>query len=495
MRLAVLHCVHETNSFSPVATTLDDFFLYDFAGGDLSPEDAMGRGSEIGGFVTEARQQNLEFVPLLGARARSGGNMTAGVVMQLRERVLAALRRAGPVDGVYLALHGATVGDGHPDVTGEILADARQVFGRRLPLVCSVDFHANVTPAMTRNCDALIIYRTFPHVDCADVGRRSLLLLASMVRDGKQLSNVLVRLPMILPAEATATIFEPMASLITRLSVLNQRPGIATASLSCVQPWLDVEDLGCSVVVVADGNPAAVQREALALARDYWESRRSFHVDLVPPAEAVRQAAALPGPVVLSDSADATTSGSTGDSTAILEELLKQNAPGPCLLTVTDAAAALQARRAGVGATLAVTIGGACDPARFRSLALCATVESLSDGEFVGTSPMGRGSRFHMGPTAVLRVGEVYIVATSRAEANFGPELFRSLGLEPASARIVVVKSPAGFRANYAGIAKQVMIVDGPGSTPAHLASIPFTRLRRPLYPLDEFEHEATIST
>ena len=493
MRLAVLQCSHETNSFSPIATTLDHFTFYDFGPGKLSPEDAMGQGSEMGGFFAEARARNVDIVPLLGARAPSGGNMTAGAAVDLRQRLLAALRPAGPVDGVYLALHGSTVGEGHPDVTGEILADARQLFGPQMPIVCSLDFHANVTPAMAHNCNALVIYRTFPHVDCADVGRRALRLLAGMVGEGKKLSNALVRLPMILPAEVTATIFQPMAGFIARLGELDQTPGIATASLACVQPWLDVEELGCSVVVVADGDKAAAQGAALALARDYWQSRHVFHVDLVPVSESVRRAIAQAGPVVLSDSADATTSGSTGDSTAILEEILKQKAPGPCLLSVTDAEVARQAQRAGVGKTLDVSLGGKYDRGRFKTLNLQVTVEALSDGEYVGRGHMGDGYRFHMGPTAVLQVGGAHIVTTSRAEANFGPELYRSVGLEPTTARVVVVKSPAGFRAIYASIARDIMIVDGPGSTTAHLAAIPFTHLRRPLYPLDDFDWQPVV--
>ena len=495
-----MQCIHETNSFSPVPTTLDDFTFYDFVQGSPRPQEALGPGSEMAGFLAELQGQAVEAVPLLGGEARSGGNMTSQAVQALRHRLLSALRQVGQVDGVYLALHGSTVGDGHPDVTAEMLADvcggtasSAPSLGPRVPLVCSLDFHANVSPAMVASCDALIGYRSFPHVDYDDVGRRAARLLMAMLRDGRKMSNVLVRLPMLLPAEVTATTSRPMSDFIARLGVLDRTDGIASASLFCVQPWLDVEDLGCSVVVVADGDRAAARREALALARDYWQRRYDFIVDLVPPAEAVRRALASPGPVVLSDSADATTSGATGDSTAILEELIKQSAPAPCLLTVVDAEAAQQAHAAGVGATLDVTIGGKLDSGRYKPLRLRVTVESLSAGFFTGKSPMGTGHRFDMGPTAVLRVGGVYIVTMSRSEANRDPELYRSVGLEPDIARVVVVKSPTGFRAAYTSIAREIMIVDGPGSTTAHLTAIPFTRLRRPLYPLDEFEYDVRI--
>lgn len=494
MRLAAIACLHESNSFSPVATTIGDFVFYDFERTQLAPEQAMGAGSELAGFAAAGKSAGIDLLPLWGAKARSGGDLRATDVTVLRARLVDALRRAGPVDGVYLALHGATVAAGCADVTGALLADARRTLAAGTPLVCSLDFHANVTPAMTAHCDALIVYRTYPHVDCAETGARALRLLAGMAAGTHKLSNVLVRLPMILPAEATATLWPPMSDLIARLDAAEKTPGIAAASLACVQPWLDVEDLGCSVVVVADGDQAAARAAALDIGRAYWNARHAMTVELVPPAEAVRRAVSAPWPVVLADSSDGTSSGSTGDSTAVLEQLLAQRAPGPCLVMVVDAAAAQAARTAGVGATLELTVGGAYDRRRFKPQHVHATVQSLSDGEFVGTGPLGRGAHYHMGPSAAVCVGETHIVIASRPESNFGPEPFRALGLEPADARIVVVKSPTGFRANFAGIARTIMIVDGPGSTTARLADIPFTRLRRPFYPLDDVEHEVRIA-
>lgn len=494
MRLAAIECINESNSFSPVATTIDDFIFHDFEQTGVTPEQALGVGSEMAGFIAAAHARGIDVTPLWGGKARSGGNLPAADVAALRARLVDALRRAGPVDGVYLALHGATVGEGCPDVTGVLLADARQVLGAHVPLVCSLDFHANITAAMAAHCDALIVYRTYPHVDCAETGARALRLLAAAASGACQLSNVLVRLPMILPAEATATLWPPMADLIAHLDAAEQTPGIAAASVACVQPWLDVEDLGCSVVIVADGDAAAARAAALAIGRAYWNARHAFRVELTPPAEAVRRALSAPWPVVLADSADGTSSGSTGDSTAVLEQLLAQRAPDPCLVMVVDAAAARAAHQAGVGATLDLSLGGAYDRQRFTPLRVRATVERLSDGHFVGTGPLGRGYHFHMGPAAALRVDGVHIVVASRAEANYGPEPFRSLGLEPAAARIVVVKSPTGFRANFEGIARTIMIVDGPGSTTARLAAIPFTRLRRPFYPLDDVPYDVRIT-
>ncbi len=494
MRFAAIQCLHESNSFSPIPTTIDDFVFHDFTRSSATPEEALGAGSEMAGCVAAAQAAGVTVLPLWAAKARSGGDLRATDVAALRTLVVDALRRAGPVDGVYLALHGATVGDGCPDVTGALLADARRTLARGTPLVCSLDFHANITADMVAQCDALIVYRTYPHVDCADTGARAVRLLADMASGRRRLSNVLVRLPMILPAEATATLWPPMSTMMARLVAAEQTPGIAAASLACVQPWLDVEDLGCSIVVVADGDAAAARQAALDLGRAYWRMRRKAQVELVSPADAVRRAMSAPWPVVLADSSDGTSSGSTGDSTAVLEQLLAQQAPGPCLVMVVDAAAAARAHAAGVGATLDLSLGGAYDRRRFRPLHVRGTVERLSDGEFVGTGPLGRGARYHMGPSAALRVGETHVLVASRPDANYGPEPFRSLGLEPAEARIVVVKSPAGFRANFAGIARTIIIVDGPGSTTARLASIPFTRLRRPFYPLDDVAHRVRIA-
>jgi microcystin degradation protein MlrC len=254
-----------------------------------------------------------------------------------------------------------------------------------------------------------------------------------------------------------------------------------------VQPWLDTGDVAASVVAITDGDPAAAEERARELAGAFWASRGEFTSELVPPDEAVRRALARPaGMVVLCDSADSTTSGSTGDGTAILSALLRA-APleGVALANVVDAEAVAWAIEAGVGSTVTVRVGGRLAPETHEAVKFSGRVKTISDGTFTFKGPGMRGVAHHMGRTAVLHQGGIHLVIMERGVSQWDPQLYRSLGEEPADARMVQVKSPMAFRAAYEGLFEEVIIVDAPGAASPKLASLPWRHLPRPMYPLD----------
>lgn len=489
MRILTGCLMQESNTFSPLRSTLDTFRAGCLLSGPASLSAFEGRGIEVSGFLAAAEREGVELVPTLSAWASSGGPMDAADFHRLVDDLLLVAQAARPYDGVLLALHGAWVAEDEPDADGHVLARLRELVGPAIPIVASLDLHANVTERMVAAADALVGYRSYPHVDVRETGERAATLLFRAARGEARPVTAMRKVPMLVPPEFTQTTDGSMAELQARARDVERAPGCLAASLFPVQPWLDVPELGLAAVVVADGDRAAAQRAADRLAGDAWGRRKDFVVPLVAPEAAVAQALAEPsGPVVLVDSADSTSSGSTGDSTAILRALLAARPSRAALLTLVDPRAARAAADAGEGARMPLEVGGALDPARHAPARIDAVVEAVRGGRFAFTAGIGNGLASDMGAAAVVRSGAIRIVLMERAVPCYDPALYRSVGLEPRDAHVVVVKSPTNVRWTYRDVARRMIYVDAPGASTPKLASLPYARAPRPLYPLDELE-------
>jgi len=241
--------------------------------------------------------------------------------------------------------------------------------------------------------------------------------------------------------------------------------------------------------LVADGDAGLAAREADHLADEFWSRRAAFAVELAPTAAAISQAlASVRLPFVLSDSADAPSSGAPGDSSVVLAALLAAQPTQVCLVNLVDAAAVSAMIAAGVGHTVTLPLGGSLTPQFYGPVSVTGTVWRISDGDFTHEGPGFRGVTFRRGRTVVLQCGTIYIVVMEQPVIQWDTAFYRSLGLDPAEAQIVVVKSPAGFRAAYAPFAATIMILDAPGVCSPNLRAMPYRRVRRPLYPLDDFD-------
>jgi microcystin degradation protein MlrC len=391
------------------------------------------------------------------------------------------------VDGVLLVLHGAMMAEGEPDATGAILEAVRAVVGPQVPVVGTLDLHANVTARMVHHATALVGYHTAPHIDLYETGRKAAHTMLVTLRGEYAPTMALVRLPMLIPGENARHTDGPLAEVIHMAEALEQAGMVLHAGIYPVQPWLDTEDVGCAVVAITNGDQAAAQEHARTLAEAFWARRDRFVPELVPPDEAVRRALARDeGMVVLCDSADSPTSGSTGDSTVILQAVLRA-APLTelALLNVVDPEVVAQAVAAGVGHEVTVQIGGKLAPAFFAPVTFKGYVKLISDGVFYFKGPGMRGMAYRMGRTVVLTQGGIHLVVMERPVSQWDPQLYRSLGEEPTDARIVQVKSPAAFRAAYGPLACDILIVASPGPATPAFTTLPWQHLRRPIYPLD----------
>lgn len=507
MRIGILQLWQESNTFNPMVTTRRDFEAFGVMRGAELVE-KLAETNEPGGYIQALRQwpERPEIVGLVRLPAWPSGRATAETFAWIRAEILDALDRAlkaGPLDGVLFALHGALVADEHPDVEGEILEEVRRRLGTNVPLVATYDLHANLTERMVRNVDALVGFHTAPHIDVVSTGTRGAAVLRRILIEGARPTTSFIKIPMVVPAERANTQDPTSVSYAfrERLQALEARPEVLTASLATVQPWLDIPELATAVIVTTAGDAALAQHEAAALANDVWRARREYLPTLVSVEHGVREALACnEGLVVLSDAADATTSGAPGDSTWCLKELVKHawpaNAAGHAGAIVTFVAPEVveKAEATGQGATFATLIGGLRDSHFSTRVEITAEVERLFDAKFTLSGHLGVNLPIDMGHAAVLRVGDVRLVVTERSGPHFAPELFRAAGLDPFAARVLIAKSPCGFRAVYAARAAKIFSLQAPGCAPADFHNYPYHQRPKPLWPWEEIEWKAPTS-
>lgn len=491
MRIALAQLSQETNTFNPLPTTRKNFEECGIhRGADFVS--AMADTNEPGGFIQALRAwpEKPEIVGLARLMAWPSGRATRATYDWLRDEILGTLESAPRCDGILLSLHGSLVSESEPDVEGAILEAIRAAIGPGVPLVATLDLHANVTARMAANADALVLFHTAPHIDVFETGIRAAALLRKILVEGIRPIMAFRKIPMVVPAERANTQDPASVSHFfrERLQSLERRPEILAAGLATVQPWLDIPELGSAVVVVGANDQDLADAECAALASELWDRRHGYLPELVSVEDAVRQAFALQGEglVVLGDSADATTSGAPGDGTWVLRELVKYAWPRSALVTLVAPDVVAQAQSVGIGAVRTTALGGVRDALFSQPLTLTTEVVRMFEACFVLSGHLGKNLPIDMGPSAVLRHGNVFIIATSRSGPHFAPELFEGAGLDPFAAGVLVAKSPCGFRAAYAGKAARILMVRAPGCAPADFWRYEYKQIPRPLWPWDE---------
>ena len=491
-RILIGECKQEVSTFNPAPSHYGDFIV---RSGRTFLDAHRGGRLEVGGALSVFdADPTLELVPALGAQAiTSAGTLAAADWARLADEFLSAVRAAGPVDAVYLALHGAMAAAGEGDPEGFLLREVRAIVGERTPIVVSLDLHGILTDRMLRQVDALAAFHTYPHVDFFDTGARAARLLLRILAGAVRPVIAAVPIPALVRGDELITASGLFGASIRAAQAIERAPGGLAAAMFIGNPFTDVPELRSNSVVITDGDPALAASEAERLARDFWAVRARLQQPLTPLAEAVRQAEGATGTTILTDAADATSSGASGDSNAILRALVEGGYTGRALLPIVDAPAVAVAVAAGIGATITVPLGGTLDPARFPPLTVTARVRMLSDGRFVNES---HGTIWEAGDTAVLEADAATIVATSRAVSLYDRSLFLAHGQEPRRFDLVVVKSPHCQPQMFRDWANLYLNVDAPGSTSANLPYLGHIACARPIFPLDAevpFEPHARI--
>jgi microcystin degradation protein MlrC len=482
LSIAIASILQESNTFSPVMTRYEDFSPV-FGQQALARHE--GKLTEMGGFIDVLTKAGAEIAPVCAAWAITANRLNRPGYEKLISSFERQLRRS-KADALLLAMHGAQTAMGEDDVEGAFLEIARRV-GTNKPIVLTLDLHANITDRMVTLADAIVGYHTYPHVDMFEVGQKAARLMLRILRGEVRPRMAYRKLPLILQAENSQTTSGPMHKLIRAAQALERSGKAEAVSIFPVQPWMDIAEMGCAVVAVTNGDLRAAHRQADSIARRLWDQKKAFETTLTPVPEALAAALRMEGgPVVLAESSDSTGSGSPGDSTGVLKHLVRAPLTGPAAIFSVDPAAVAAAIKAGVGSTVTLKVGGSFDRRHSKPVRVTGTVKLISDGRWVGRARgYNTGITTCMGRAVVLEVGQVKILMAERSSMTVDPELFRSHGIEPLHCKIVVVKSPNGFRAAYEPIAKAIFIVDTPGVSTANLRTLPFRRVPRPIYPLD----------
>ncbi|MDE2377131.1 M81 family metallopeptidase [Bradyrhizobium sp.] len=483
-RIAVGGFLHETNTFAPTKATFADF---QHGGG----WPAMAQGPDVlkvmrrinvglAGFVGAAEVNGWELVPTIACGASPSAHVTEDAFERIVRVMVDGIAAAGPLDAVYLDLHGAMVTEHLDDGEGEILARVRRVIGKDVPLVASLDLHANVTPEMVEHADALIAYRTYPHVDMADTGRASARHLALLLKTKQPFAKAFRQLPFLIPISWQCTNDQPTKGIYQKLAAM-ENDAVPSLSFAPGFPAADFRDCGPSVFAYGRTQGDA-DRAADAIVKLIERHEDDFDGKIYSPDEGVRHAMELAKsaskPIVIADTQDNPGAGGDSDTTGMLRALVRNNAQRAATGVIYDPESARAAHAAGVGASVRLSLGGKSGIPGDEPYTETFIVENLSDGRFIAPGPYYGGREMEMGPSAALRIGDVRAVVSSHKAQLADQAMYRYVGIEPTEQKILVNKSSVHFRADFEPIAAKLLICAAPGAMPADTAALPWTKLR-----------------
>ena len=485
-RVGIASLMHESNTFYPVPTTREMFRDTCLVSGREVISHWGEAHHEIGGMLEVLPAQGLETVPLLTGTAMPSGPVQEEAYEEILAEILDRISGES-LDGLLLALHGAMVAEHVRDADGRTAASIRQLVGPDLPIVMTLDLHANVSPLMIESVTATTIYRTYPHLDQRERGREAARILAETLEGRIQAVQALVKPPLCISILAQGSRYEPVADLYRRMEELIEQEGIVSASIAPGFAYADVEEMGPAFLVVTDGDRSLARNEALALARRAWNRRDELTLLGTPIKQAVAEAmAAEAGPVTLLDVGDNVGGGSPADGTLILEEVIRTGS-GPALVVLFDPAAVQACVASGVGTEVSLVVGGKSDDLHGPPIPIRGRVRCLHDGAFVEEEPRHGGARYNnQGLTALVETGDGHaIVLNSLRMAPMSLEQVLSLGIKPNSYRILVAKGAIAPVAAYEPVSSRMVYVDTPGITSANPAHFEYRYRPRPLYPFE----------
>lgn len=485
-RVGVIALLQESNTFLTGATTLDHFRQDVLLTGETVREHFRHAPHEVGGFFEGLAASGIDAVPIFAARAYPFGTVTRETADALLTQLLDALRSAGPLDGVLVAPHGATVSAPYPDFDGHWLTLVRQHVGPNCPIIGTLDPHVNLSPAMVAATDALFAYRTNPHVDQKPRGLEAAALMVRTLRGEVTPVQAACYPPMAINIERQCTSEAPLHEFGQRLDQVRSQTHVLGVSLMLGFPYADVAEMGSAMLVVTDQNRELAQRLADELASELWDLREPLAGSFLSVAEAVEQAALLPGPVCLLDMGDNVGGGSPADATWVAIEL-HQRRIGPAFVVLYDPEAVQQAEAAGVGQRLVLSVGGKSGDLHGPPLETEFLVQQIADGVYTESEARHGGfSQFDQGRTAIVQAESgLTVMITSRRALPFSLRQITSYGLDPTDFQILVAKGVNAPLAAYKPVCPSIVRVNTPGVTTADMTQLQFEYRRRPMFPFE----------
>ncbi len=501
-KIAVAGFHHETNTFAPSKTPYEEFVKDDGWPGLVEGEaviDALAPlNLGLGGFINASRAKQWQLLPILWCNAEPFAHVTEDAYERIAGKIVDQIGEiyndsvSSSLDGIYLCMHGAMVAEHSDDGEGELLSRLRAVVGNALPIVVSLDLHANLTPRMFELADGLTIFRTYPHVDMAETGERAFELLEHMVTHSSRPAKSYHQVPFLIPLPSQDTGSSPCREVYEQVAALPQEQAeVLSVDFACGFPPADIPECGASVVSYALSQNAADQA-AKSILNTVVEAEQLFVADILTADEAVKKAMTVAAesasaemqalPVVIADIQDNPGAGGSGDTTGLLAALVNNNARNAVLACIWDPVSAASCVAAGRGSELALSLGGNNGPEGVVPFEADFRVEEVTDGRFVCHGPMMKGTEVKIGPTVLLSVKsdncDVQVIVSSERAQCLDQGFLRLVGIEPANKSIICVKSTVHFRNDFESISSHILLAACPGANPCNLEEINYTKLR-----------------
>jgi len=493
MRIAALGFKHETNTFQSVKTDYDAFVNFEFLRGSQIAERHASTNSVMNGFLKSAAKFEFELVPLLLTITGPTGTVTKDAFDRITAEMIQMLKDNAPWDGVLLAQHGGAVSEEFPDMDGEIARLVKQAVGQSTPVAMTFDLHSNITQKQIENTEAILVYRTNPHIDQVERGLEASEILVRTIRGEIDPIQHLVQVPMIINITRQATAVGAMKTIMDDVAQVVGTQGVLSASCGQGFPYADVEHMGVSFLVISNGDPTLAKTQSDWLARRAWDRRSEFLNSSVPVDKAIAQAmdtADSEKPTVILDVGDNVGGGGTADSTHLLAEAIRQEIKGErsLLVSLFDPASVRESIAAGPGATVSLKVGAKTDELHGKPIAVTGRVRVVTDGRFEETGQIHGGWRFFdYGPSVALDTDDGYTIVlhTERGVGNMSRQQYYSMGIFPEQYQTVICKGTVSPRPAYEPIAGEMIMADTPGVTSAIMASFDYRSRRKPLYPFE----------
>ncbi len=477
-RIAIGGMHHETNSFAPVKATLEDFVRADgwppLCEGPALLREVAGMNLPISGFIDATKEQH-ELLPLMWCSAPPSAPVRKSAYEELVGKLLHKLDVELPLDAVFLDLHGAMIAEHILDGDGELLRRVREVIGRT-PLAVSFDMHANISEQMIGMADWIVGYRTYPHLDMADTGKRAAAGVEQMLQHNYKPMKLFRRLPFLIPITSQTTLTEPMRGIMHMAKSLSTNGD--TLEFFTGFPPADTPDTG--PIAIGCGYQPELSEAVHELQAHAINLERAFHSELLPAKEAVAEAMQRYDgkPIIIADTQDNPGAGGNGDTVGLLDALIKAVAKDAVFAIVNDPQSAAKAHKLGVGAQGVFSIGGSNPLPGQTPFRGQFTVDHITDGEFTCTGPMFGGTQMRLGLMAVLRLAGVKVVVSSIKHQCADLAMLRHVGIEPEKEKILAIKSSVHFRADFEAIAGDIILAEAPGPNIENPENIPYKHLR-----------------
>ena len=476
---------HETNTFAPFSTQFKDFEnpgnMVPFTIGNSIKTRCSGQNIPISGFMEAGSEFDL--IPLSYASAEPGGLVSQDAFDRISGSILSGIETSGKLDGLYFDLHGAMVTEMYDDGEEELMKRVRDLVGPDLPIVTSLDLHGNISPGFIDLINATTIYRTYPHVDMAETGKRAAILLKTVLTTTKPIFKVFKQANFIPPVTSQSTMREPGRTLYSKLEALNDN--VVSADMAFGFAPADIPNCGISLFVCGTDEDE-VRKTAQFMLDEIHSSEPLFDDHLIEGEQAILKAHELSKsakkPIIIADPQDNPGAGASGDSTGLISKLLKHKIPA-LVGMFWDPDAAKACHNAGIDKKITIDIGGRFPKENGPSLKVTGIIKNLSDGKFKCKGPYSFGVNANLGKMAAIHVNlgldsELIIVLGSNRAQNADQAIFKHIGYDPKNYSIIVVKSAIHFLADYEPISDTVLFAEAPGQNPVKVDKISYTKLR-----------------